>query len=81
MDATSRAKFRIQIRLDAFRRECKRAHLVTDAEIAKAFRMNRATVWRITSGRQAVSADFIAAALAVLYRARFDELFDAGGAQ
>lgn len=73
-----RPKFTLALRKDGFRKECVRAGLTSDAAIAAAFRMDRSTIYRTTTGQTAVSAEFIAAALFILRGTRFDDLFAPG---
>lgn len=69
------AKRSVLLRLDNFHKECKRASLTTQADVAAALGVDRTTLWRTLRTREAQS-DFIVAALTVLWRARFDDLFE-----
>jgi hypothetical protein len=75
MPSTPARTFGFAVRLDAFWAECRNAGLYGEADIAERFRMDRATV-RSNMTQPTCSDEFIAAALMVLPRAGFDDLFE-----
>lgn len=73
--AAKAPKRSVLLRLDNFNRECARAGLTSQASIYTALGIGEVSLWRAVTTRR-VSSDFIVAALTVLYRARFDDLFE-----
>lgn len=69
------AKRSVLLRLDNFHKECRRAGLDTQVKVAHALHVDRTTLWRTVTTLEAQS-DFIVGALTVLWRARFDDLFE-----
>lgn len=66
----------IRLRVTEFREHAGRAALATLDDIADRLGVNRSTIWRLTNGKMPPGERFIAAALARIPGAGFDDIFE-----
>lgn len=73
--ASTGRKPSVRLRLGNFNIACRRVGLDTQADVARALRIDETTLWRTVRSGEA-SSSFIVAALMLFDRARFDDLFE-----